>query len=262
MTRALSRLCLVVLAVPASALTSSSPVAWRAASPSGAALEVYADDSYALLAPGGSAWLASAPTAVHCNGAWYSSAPGGGSSQLTRLGAGAGANGGYEVRYLAGGATNVSVSFALDASTGAFVFTQRFPGGASGVATQTPSNASAAAARLGEFASSTTPATQFPAFLEAPGSPSAASLGFLSWAGRFFQTIGQPGGGAGAALTQAATGAEGGPIVLFEGTPCSSPGTWGAPLPGFFAAGGDVLPPGTYTLDDAKALCAATVGCE
>jgi len=214
-------------AAAAAAAAPGAAVAWRAASAGGAALEVYADDSYALLAPGGAPWLASGPTAVHVRDTWFASAAPPPTTTtnsapllLTRLGAGPSADGsgGYEIRYSANGSTPVTVSFALNASTGAFVFTQRFPLGASGVATQTPTNASAGAAgALGEFASSTTPATQFPAFAQAAGSPSAASLGFVSWAGRFFQSTGQPGGGAGAALAAGAAGAEGGPILLYEG---------------------------------------------
>ena len=270
-------------------------MAWRAAAAGGAALEVYADDSYALLAPGGAPWLASGPTAVHVGGAWFSTAappaqprslvysagflaaggdlrvaaPGaltlaaaqawctanascagltyaGGAGAippnssvyfkeamsagvtpnagwsayvlaplpLTRLGASPSGDGsGYEIRYSANGSTPFTASFALNSSSGAFVFTQRFPLGAAGVATETPENASS----LGEFASSTTPATQFPVFVEAPGSPDAAGLGFVSWAGRFFQALGAGSGGAAAAFTAAAGGAEGGPIVLFAG---------------------------------------------
>jgi len=60
-------LCYAVSAAPAA-------VAWRAAAANGAALEVYSDDTYALLAPGGAAWLASAPTAVHIGGAWFAAA--------------------------------------------------------------------------------------------------------------------------------------------------------------------------------------------
>ena len=305
------------LVIAASAAAAASPIAWRAATPSGAALEVYADDSYALFAPGGGApWLASAPTAVHVRGAWFAAAgpsrapaapapascstladtdcrnvdlyffnstdpaaccancsatpacgawtwtgetealasaaasaaaapppwanrcyikagcdyaayaghssglpPAAAPLPLVRLGAGASADGGYEIRYMANGTTPVTTSFALNATTGAFVFTQSFPLGASGVALLAPSNTStgagAGAGALGEFASSTKPATQFPIFVAADNNASSA-LGFLSWRGRFFGSLGSGGGGAGGALSSGAGGAEGGPLVLFE----------------------------------------------
>ena len=225
----------LVCAVSAASSAAAAPgaaVAWRAAAAGGAALEVYADDSYALLAPGGAPWLASAPTAVHVGGAWFSSASANWSGSvraplpLVRLGAGASADGGYEIRYSANSTTPVTTSFALDAATGAFVFTQSFPLGATGVATLAPVNSSAGAGAgadafagagaLGEFASSTTPATQFPAFAQAAGAD-AAGLGFVSWAGRFFSSLGAGFGGAAAAFDAAAGGAEGGPIVLFAG---------------------------------------------
>ena len=215
----------LVCAISAASSAATAPgavVAWRAAAAGGAALEVYADDSYALLAPGGAPWLASAPTAVHVGGAWFSSASANWSGSvraplpLVRLGAGASADGGYEIRYSANGTTPVTTSFALDAATGAFVFTQSFPLGATGVATLVPLNSSAGAGALGEFASSTTPATQFPAFAQAAGAD-AAGLGFVSWAGRFFSSLGAGSGGAASAFDAAAGGAEGGPIVLFAG---------------------------------------------
>ena len=39
------------------------------------------------------------------------------------------------------------------------------------------------------------------------------------------------------------------------------PGEFGPPLPGFLAAGDDILPPGPFLLADAKALCSKTTGC-
>jgi hypothetical protein len=336
-------LLLLFISGAAAIASAASPVAWRVAAPSGAALEVYADDSYALLAPGGAAWLASAPTAVHVGGAWFASASASASATaaancsrlqdvdcrgddlfffnstdpqeccancsatpgcgawtwtgvtaaaappawanrcyikadcadhqsyaghvsgvappapplpLTRLGAGpSDGGGGYEVRYSANG-TLLTTSFAMDAASGAFIFTQSFPqGAAGGVAILTPTNATGKAGvvdpaaarrpppRLGEFASSGKPATQFPVFVAGNAS---SELGFVSWAGRFFQSFGSGGGGADAALAAAAGGAEGGPIVLF------APGAQGlaavlSPLDNFkssmlgaaqFAAGG------------------------
>jgi len=304
-------------AAAAAADAASAALAWRAAAPTGAALEVYADDSYALFAPNGDQWLASAPTAVHSAGAWYSAAASSAAAvaeaaaaagancsrlpdvdcrgndlfyfnstdpdaccancsgtaacgawtwtgvtaasasassspappswanrcyikaacdrqgyaghvsgelppapplPLSRIGAGPSddGSGGYEVRYSANG-TLLVTAFSLENATGAFVFAQRFPRGASGVAVLTPSNSSAGSVGdaagdcVGEFASSTTPATQFPVFV--PGSASS-ELGHLSWGGRFFGSFGSGGGGAAAALG-AAGGAEGGPLVLF-----------------------------------------------
>ena len=41
----------------------------------------------------------------------------------------------------------------------------------------------------------------------------------------------------------------------------TAPGAFGPALPGFLAAGDDLLPPGAFSLADAKARCAATTGC-
>jgi len=297
------------------AVAAAAPVVWRAASPAGA-LEVYADDTYALFASDGAAWLESGPTAVHVAGQWFSSdaagldagacsslpdtdcrnqdlyffnstdaaaccancsatpscgawtwtgvtdsagrdgappvwanrcyiksgcdyqsyaghasglPPAALPAALTRLGAGPSSDGsgGYDVRYSASnGSVLLTVSFALDNATNAFVFTQSFPLGAAGVNILTPSNSTVAGAAAprphgplaaGEFASSTTPSTQFPVFREAANSSAAERLGFLSWGGRFFGSYGSAAGGADAAFGQAAAGAESGPIALFDG---------------------------------------------
>ena len=133
---------------------------------------------------------------------------------LIRTDAGPDGTGGYEIRYDAGTNVTVVTSFRVNATTNMFVFTQSFPLGATGVAIAVPVNVTSSGGRS-EFASSTTPATQFPVFV--PGNSSAeAALGFVSWRGRFFSAFGAGSGGAAAGLG-AASGAEGGPIALFDG---------------------------------------------
>ena len=153
----------------------------------------------------------------HTSGIAPSAAP----QPLTRVGAGPSGDGsgGYEITYDANG-TSIVTTFALNKSSDAFVFSQRFPqGAAGGVNILTPVNSTSVGGSGGlrEFASSGSPATQFPVFLEAPNSTIAAGLGYVSWAGRFFYSMGASSGGANAAFGDAAVGAEGGPVVLFAG---------------------------------------------
>ena len=161
----------------------------------------------------------------HLSGLAPSAVPG----TLVRLGAGPvsggssepypalGAYTGWRVRYLANSSIEVWTTAKFFAASGLVLFEAAFPDGSPGVATDVPNNTTAgSAAPLREFASSVIPATQYPAFVAATGA-AASRLGYLTWAGRFFASRGAPSGGATSALAAAGGGAEGGPIVLFDG---------------------------------------------
>jgi hypothetical protein len=221
----------------AHARPQQQPVVWQANVTEGA-LRVYADDSYELVVHNPAAgteevWLASAPTVVHVSGTWYASGPLANASApytpLTRLRAGAAPGGGWQIEYVAG-STPVTASFAPATPDGALGFALTFPAGAAGVNITTPVNATVSSSSSGprglaELASSTAPACGFPVFVQPPAAsaPAAASLGYLTWTGRFFGALYAGGGGAAAGLAAAAVGAEGGPLVLFDGAPAAGP---------------------------------------
>jgi hypothetical protein len=140
---------------------------------------------------------------------------GGAPLPLTRMSAGR-VGDGWGITYAAASPNFPSVSFSVTFSVenGGFIFEQLWPQGAPGVNITVPVNSTNG---LTEFDSSAEPATQFPVFVEAANSSVSSSLGYLSWAGRFFPTLTAMRGGAAAAFSAVAQGAESGPIVLFDG---------------------------------------------
>lgn len=241
-SRSWRALALAVLAFAGvNATKQRAAVVWSTSVSQTGRLDVYSDDSYQLFmlnrATGNyDPWLSSAPTMVYVGGIWYSAAasPTAPVQPLQRVAAGNGTNGTYVIQYLAGITPVVTEFLPADGSGNGLVgFRLSLPAGAAGVNITVPVNSSATSTTSlprardpqlvrGEFSSSVTPATAFPVFVQAQGSVASAQLGYVSWASRFFQPLYKGSGGAAAAFDATAIGAEGGPIVLFDGAAATS----------------------------------------